>query len=1343
MAELMDHVSMIAEQIGPRPVSTEEEHEAAEYVAQQFKSAGLDVDIDEFTTPTGTKWPYAVSFGIVIIATLVSGLSVFLPDLTTSWYALSLLFTLVGFAIYFTERSGRPFLSKMLVKGVSQNVVAKYVPSSVVHERRRRKIIFVAHIDTTRAHLEANPKIVNNLPLIKKVIYFDMIGLLALLVLRVLPLPWPAVVDTVLLVISLIGCLLLLAAIVCIVAQRFGGFVCGANDNASSLAVIINLAQRFLDPKERERLASNKDAAGVKDAQEGGEQGAYPVEGEVTIHGEQASIAAGVVPEGAQIEYEMQDVPGAPQAQGTQGVLGAQGALGAQGTPAAPQAQGAPDAQGISEQTAPGRAGASDGVEFAKSAQGETVGSPVETNIDPSLSGRIDPGLSGRINPSASGIMYSTGVVATGSLEPVVLTEQMKKARAEELAQKQRDQAERMAQLRAEQEAKEQEEKQKSSGLPSWYVAARERAAHEEGIDTDDEEKQKMRSRFADTPMTSDDLEMMQEQQEQQEAQAQMQQHGSEPQPVAIQEKLQASVENEGLQGGTVAESAVAVGDGGVAGEGAVAGETGKGAVAGETGKGAAAGDSAVTAGGEGVAAGAVGVGSGAGDDAAAVGDAASESAPVAQDITQQGAEQQANAQQNVQQASEQQNAEQAGMQQQAEQAGAQQQVDEQQQAEQASEQQQAVEQQTDAQQQAQQQTAGQDNKSAALPWLSGSDDAIEEIVASAVEPISAPSAKLDADALDAESVVAQISATDVNENDENSSGLSGVEQELDLSDSDEDVAAAQTSNNEETANKEEAAGETGSDAKAQAATEAAADTEAQASAEAEARKNKKPSVTSLLGRIPTVEKNDDGNAAKDAQDNKAKNKQAQRAARRKPRTRTLSDDFVPTQAAPKHDEGDDLLNMSRQAAAVSSEYEATPQSAYSAQDYEQKKNDPSLSSSFSPVTQSDIAPAPANDLGSTSSFPSLTGSFPSLTGSIPSLTGTFEPVSAGKLDASDFAAASSEQKEAPADMFAQTGGPEFEVPESKLHNAMDSVTGLFSRIGRKNKKKDKRAKQADEDPWLNIAEDEDDFGWKGGGYVPQEDSFDGSFEGAAGAHQGAAGAYQDAAPDAQDAMLGTQDAAAGIAGAQGTAADTPAAQDAAAGMPAAQVPEFAQRASYAYKAFDGEYNPEQALRERAAKIRESVITMSESDMLDKEVWFVGLGASAPSNRGMKNFLELHHSELRGALIVNLEGIGCGDICFVDYEGSGKVYRSDRRLQSLVRKTSKDLDGEEMSAERLNWRDTDATPALNNGMRAMTIMGFDGVAPTAWRTLDDTIDIVEEDKLEYVADLLLKMIENA
>ena len=99
MAELMEHVQVLTDEIGPRPVSTEEEHQASLYVAQNLQDAGLEVNIDEFATPTGVRWPYALSFALVILGTVLSGLGKFVPGLSTTFFALGLL--LVAAALVF------------------------------------------------------------------------------------------------------------------------------------------------------------------------------------------------------------------------------------------------------------------------------------------------------------------------------------------------------------------------------------------------------------------------------------------------------------------------------------------------------------------------------------------------------------------------------------------------------------------------------------------------------------------------------------------------------------------------------------------------------------------------------------------------------------------------------------------------------------------------------------------------------------------------------------------------------------------------------------------------------------------------------------------------------------------------------------------------------------------------------------------------------------------------------------------------------------------------------------------------------------------------------------------
>ena len=189
MADLMEYVNVLADQIGPRPVSTEEEHQASLYTAQELSDDGLDVSVDEFATPSGVRWPYVLAYAASALGTVISGIGIFVPGISLSMFIIGLILVAAGLFIYFTENNNNPILSKMRASGVSQNVVAKYVPASMAHDsRRRKKIIIAAHVDTVRAQPEASPQLIGHAPLLHKIIFYCMVGLVAVLFIRLLPL---------------------------------------------------------------------------------------------------------------------------------------------------------------------------------------------------------------------------------------------------------------------------------------------------------------------------------------------------------------------------------------------------------------------------------------------------------------------------------------------------------------------------------------------------------------------------------------------------------------------------------------------------------------------------------------------------------------------------------------------------------------------------------------------------------------------------------------------------------------------------------------------------------------------------------------------------------------------------------------------------------------------------------------------------------------------------------------------------------------------------------------------------------------------------------------------------
>lgn len=1060
MAELMEHVQALAEEIGPRPVSTEEEHQASLYVAQNLQEAGLEVDIDEFATPTGVRWPYALSFLLVMLGTVLSGLGKFVPGLSTTFYAIGLLFVVASVVFYFTEYLGRPILSKALTRGVSQNVVARYVPSSVARERRRRKVIVVAHVDTVRAQPEAMPALVNVMPILKKSIYYCMIAMAAIFVVRMLPFPWPDTVDFVLWIISLVIGAFLLVCALCIVVNRFMPYVSGANDNASSLAVLIGLARRLLDPSERERYAKeggeessevlydeNGEEIPVETFQPTQDGGSFDADAiEPVIHGEGEAVAAGVIPEGAQIDY----VDAAFDANTVSDKTIAFPAAGVAAEEAAPAA--------VTEEAPLGGAWPTreEAIDFQEAErEAEAVAVPVA--------------------PAPAPIP-----------EPV------------------------------------------ATGLPSWYTTAKRKAAAAEAVAEEQNAASEpgVRSQYAGMPATREQARALQARRQEESA---VEEPVKDEQSKAMMEAIQnrsvddilvdLGVDPEDMPASSEPASAPAQPEAAPAELPAYAEQM------------KAVFESAEAEGAEPV-------------EAAPAfepePEPIPEPAPVHDNVISLAAFKGELAQANV------------------------------------------------------------DDLDPELTGSFDSDDVIEGLGDNRLGLTGRIPVIGDDDA--ASSAFATYAAID-------SGDAFYAEDAAEANDfSDEEEPVEETEHHDAGL----AAGLTGSFKALQARRAAAKEARA-----AQPKRNVKPTA------------------------------------------RRVSDDFEPTKIGDRHADATDMLAESRQAAAVASVYQDTIQAApHQTQAFDPfaPKGDPAANASLMSPSASTSFPAvnPAlsaefptvsdSGLSSISVNPGATSSFPSLTGTFPSVAaGAFEQPSADDFDDSKLEAFNG---------FAPDMDVHIDAPAGRMHGFMDKVGGFFGKFGGKKKSDD----QGFEEGW-----NDEDNGWKGGGYFDEN-----------------------------------------------LAADSHA-----------------------------------AVRARAAQIRESVVSMTENDLLDKEVWFVALGASGAGNRGMKNFLELHKSELRGSLIINLEGVGAGDICFVDYEGLSKTRRSDRRLQSLVRKASKELDGTEMSAERLDWRDTDATPAMAAGCRAMTIMGFDGVAPMGWHWTNDYTGIVEEEKLEYVTGVLMKMIESS
>ena len=283
MAQPLDYVEYLSKEIGARPAGTEEEQEAALYIADQFQEqAGYPAAIEEFTSSSNLEGGLAILSMITIV---VSVLAMLFNVLTAPAFVLAV----IAAVIYVLESYDHPIVSSRLARGASQNVVAKYQPSQSSSQAkqgtRQRKIVLVAHYDTGKV----TPGIVRRIEAMKlplpMVCLGGMVAAAFFLLLRFFLGGTGGAGLVFINLLTIIAIIIVALPIVKAILYRVAPYNEGANDNATGVAALIEIARRINDGSLSEA-----------DLQEG--------EYDVVVHGEQAAWDEGLVPDGAELRYE-------------------------------------------------------------------------------------------------------------------------------------------------------------------------------------------------------------------------------------------------------------------------------------------------------------------------------------------------------------------------------------------------------------------------------------------------------------------------------------------------------------------------------------------------------------------------------------------------------------------------------------------------------------------------------------------------------------------------------------------------------------------------------------------------------------------------------------------------------------------------------------------------------------------------------------------------------------------------------------------------------------------------------------------------------------------------------
>lgn len=289
MAEILDDVAYLSQEIGPRPAGTEEEQQAALFIADQVhKRTNLEAEIEDISCNANAAVVDIIYFGVAFLALLFS---LVLPGLGGIWFLISLIFTVCFLA---EEKYHRPVLSRFLNRDASQNVVAKYRPEAAVRSGSRRKIILVANYDSGKVKNDLKPGLLKAWSVLGHAADIAMIA--APIVLFFKNIVFAGALGF---VSGFFGFLTLVAAVLVVIPviraliHRTGAYNEAANMNASSVAVLLNLMER-----------ASGNAAAVPSAEAQGAAAPAQPDDQPVVHGPQAAAAADVVPEGAQLQYD-------------------------------------------------------------------------------------------------------------------------------------------------------------------------------------------------------------------------------------------------------------------------------------------------------------------------------------------------------------------------------------------------------------------------------------------------------------------------------------------------------------------------------------------------------------------------------------------------------------------------------------------------------------------------------------------------------------------------------------------------------------------------------------------------------------------------------------------------------------------------------------------------------------------------------------------------------------------------------------------------------------------------------------------------------------------------------
>lgn len=225
---ILKHIYVLSKEIGPRASGTLNEKKAADYIKSVFENLKINCNVEKFKTPSS----FSITYGLIYFLSVISTIFFTFSVLT------GFIISLIALVIFWEEIHTRGILSKIFSTKISQNVLGEIPAKSTP----LNTVFLVAHYDSSKAGPMFNPKFVKNFRFLFLLNFFSMIVIsinlfVGIFFKEILFILWMFSLP--------FAIFLSISILLLIIREFFFQATPGANDNASGVCVMLNVAEEI------------------------------------------------------------------------------------------------------------------------------------------------------------------------------------------------------------------------------------------------------------------------------------------------------------------------------------------------------------------------------------------------------------------------------------------------------------------------------------------------------------------------------------------------------------------------------------------------------------------------------------------------------------------------------------------------------------------------------------------------------------------------------------------------------------------------------------------------------------------------------------------------------------------------------------------------------------------------------------------------------------------------------------------------------------------------------------------------------------------------------------------